>query len=171
MRVVGMMVCTALIAVSIAAASRAPYTPPGADDAVLRLSWRLSVAAREDCRQRTEQELAALPAHMRTPEVCTRDQASYALFTKLNGSAADTVRLRRGGAKGDRPVFVLQERVLPPGRHRVVVELSRTAGDAAPEVLASLDTVLVLERGRVQLVTLAADGRTLMVRSGAAGMR
>jgi coenzyme F420-reducing hydrogenase delta subunit len=93
-------------------------------------------AARENCRQRTQAELEALPVHMRTPEVCSRDAASYR-WSVASGSCRPTrCTLVRGGAKGDRPLFVLEERALPPGLHRVRVDLQRTrrrrgaAGDA-----------------------------------------
>ncbi|CAN5656976.1 hypothetical protein BH23GEM9_BH23GEM9_36210 [soil metagenome] len=158
------VLCTALITVPIAALTRAPYTPPGAEAAILRFSWRMSVVAREDCRPRTTQELDALPVHMRTAELCTRDRARYVLITRVDATAPDTLELLRGGVKGDRPLFVLEERTLAPGRHRVAIDLYRLT-DNAGELLASLDTVLALEPGEVQLVTLDSEGRRLTVRS------
>jgi hypothetical protein len=164
-RIARVVVASALLTLSIAALARAPYTPPGASDAILRFSWRMSASAREHCRPRTQQELDALPVHMRTPDVCTRDTDRYILVTRIDDGVADTLDLVRGGAKGDRPIFVLDERRLSPGTHRVGVELLRLDSAGAATVVASLDSVLVLRRGGVQLVTLQDDGRTLAVRS------
>ena len=174
-RVLPVAVCTTAVVLTFAALSRAPYTPPGADAAVLRFSWRMNVAAREDCRPRTQQELDALPAHMRTPEVCTADRATYSLVIRIDATEQDTIDVVRGGVKGDRPLFVLEERRLRPGRHRVEVGLHRVTDTSdrdgrhvegrsrGDELLASLDTVLDLEAGAVQLVTLGGESRNLTV--------
>jgi hypothetical protein len=158
--------CTAVLTLVIAAFARAPYTPPGSDDARIRFSWRMSIAARESCRPRTPAELDALPVHMRTPEICTRDVARYTLITRVGDVGADTIHLVRGGVKGDRPLFVLEERTLSPGAHRIRVDLERTTD--VTEVLATLDTTLVMESGAVQLITLDdTEGRRLVARSPA----
>lgn len=159
------VVCTAALVIPLAVLSRAPYTPPGAEAALLRFSWRMSVAAGENCRPRSREELAELPVHMRTPEVCTADRAMYFLVTRIDAAAPDSVRLTRGGVKGDRPLFVLEERGLTPGRHRVRVGVHRSGETGADELVASLDTVLTLRPGGVQLITLGAGGRSLTVAS------
>ena len=158
------MLATALLTIPIGALSRAPYTPAGAADSRLRLSWRMNVSGMERCRMRTQAELDALPVHMRSPQVCEQDDASYILVTGIDGSAPDTVHLLRGGVKGDRPLFVLEDRTLPAGTHRVRVALERTGGSVPPAVLASLDAEIELAPGSVVLVTLDPDGRTLVVR-------
>jgi hypothetical protein len=164
MKRVWIALCTAALTLPVAALARAPYSPPGAVDAGLRFSWRMSVSAKENCRPRTPAELAALPIHMRTPEVCTRDVASYALITRIDDITADTIQLVRGGVKGDRPLFVLEERTLSPGRHRVRVHLERMA-TSGTEILAALDTVLSMDAGAVQLITLESEARRLSAKS------
>jgi hypothetical protein len=155
---VRVLLATALFTVPIAALTRLPYTVPGADTAVLRYSWRMSVSATERCRPRTAQELEALPVHMRTPEVCERAEARYVLISQIDDAAPDTLQLLRGGVKGDRPLFVLREQPLPAGRHRVRIALERHDAAGAAATLADLDTTLLLETGRVRLVTLDAQG-------------
>ena len=119
----------------------------------------MSAPSRERCRTRTAEELAALPAHMRVPEVCEDDVARYLLVTRIGTAPADTAELVRGGAKGDRPLFVHVERTPGAGRHHLAVRLLRLESDGAEEVLARLDTTVVLEPGRVRLVTLDESGR------------
>jgi hypothetical protein len=167
MNAVRIVAASVLLALPIVALSRAPYTPAGAGDAVLRLSWRMSMSAREECRPRTQQELDALPVHMRTPEVCTRDRASYVLVTQVGDERPDTTGLLRGGVKGDRPLFVLDERRLAIGQHRIRVELLRGTDTAGSIMLASLDTLLSFQPGTVRLVTMDGDAVRLVIRSSA----
>jgi hypothetical protein len=163
MKHVRMLATTALLMLTVAALSRLPHTPPGADNAVLRLSWRMSVSGAH-CRDRTQQELEALPVHMRAPQVCERDAARYILVTRVGEAAADTVDLARGGVKGDRPLFVLRERVLPPGPQRIQVAVHRLGGLPPSALPTGLDTTLIMVPGRVALITLDADAHRLVVR-------
>jgi hypothetical protein len=163
MRWLGVLLASALLTLPIAALSRAPaYSVPGADDALLRLSWRMSASAREQCRPRTQQELDALPVHMRTPDICTSDRADYLLITRIGSGAPDTLPLLRGGAKGDRPLFVLQEMRMAPGEARVFVEVQRSAPGSDVEVIARLDTTLTFVAGGVRLVTMNGGGRLIV---------
>jgi hypothetical protein len=65
----------AIIAVSSAAmllvglGSRMPYRAAHHEAALLRLSWRIRGEHSEQCRDRTQAELDALPAHMRVARV------------------------------------------------------------------------------------------------------
>jgi len=155
--------CSAALVFTIAALSRAPYTPPGSSDARLRFSWRMNVKGEETCRPRTQTELDRLPVHMRTPEVCTVDHASYSLVLRIDDLAPDTIHLIRGGVKGDRPIFVLEDRNLAPGHHHVHVKLVRSTA-ARETILAYLNTRLELIPGRIQLITLDHDGDRLVSR-------
>jgi hypothetical protein len=161
----GIVLATALIVFPIAALARAPWTPAGADEAILRYSWRLGSADRTECRTRSAEELEALPVHMRAPEVCERDRATYMLVTSLDGAAPDSLVLTRGGMKGDRPLFVLGERRLPPGRHSVDVTLYRIA-DGATTVVSATRADIHFAAGDVHLVT-SGEGHDLVVRSPA----
>jgi hypothetical protein len=165
-RRVAAVLVTAVLAVSLGWLARAPYQPPGAGDAVLRLSWRLRAPAAELCRPRTQAELEALPVHMRAPQVCERRIATYDLILQIDSMAADTARMMQGGAKGDRPLYVLRELALEPGPHRIRVRFTPShdltaASSAAP---LALDTVLHMYSGAVALVTLAPDANTFIVR-------
>jgi hypothetical protein len=155
-----------LMTVSLGWLARAPYQPPGADDAVLRLSWRLRAPATEVCRTRSQAELDALPVHMRAPEVCEHRIAAYDLTVQVDSLPADTTRVVQGGAKGDRPLYVLREIPLEPGRHRVRIRFAAAAGAPVEAHVAplALDTVLHMDAGAVVLVTLGADTRMVIVR-------
>jgi hypothetical protein len=164
---------TAVAVVIIAALARAPYSPPDTGKAVLRLAWRTNTLVREVCRPRTAAELEALPVHMRTPEECSRERSEYRLVVDVEGRRPDTLRVAGGGLRGDRPVFVMQERALSAGAHDVMITFAPWGDDEyAPSTPGAhsvaalrLDTTLTFVRGNVHLVTLDTEGRRLVVRS------
>jgi hypothetical protein len=163
-RAAGVLALTVVAMAGLGWGARAPWTPPGADAGLLRLSWRLRGERIERCRPRTPSELEALPVHMRTPELCEGHLVAYHLSLSVDGSVPDTATVVPGGARGDRPVFVFRERSLEPGEHRVRVELRRA--DGADGVPLTLDTVLTAFAGAVELVTLdPATGRLVHRRS------
>lgn len=158
------LLVTLLATAALGWLSRAPYNPPGGEHAVLRLSWRLRGERIESCRTRTEAELAALPAHMRTPEVCEARLLSYRLVQQVGDAAPDTATVVPGGARGDRPLFVLRETPLAPGPRRVRVTLARE--DGAGESLA-FDQVIDAAPGVVELITLDPEAGRLVHRTTA----
>ena len=160
-RGLGLMVAAVALA-GLGLGSRAAYEPPGGDQALLRLSWRLRGQRVETCRTRTPEELAALPVHMRTPEVCTGYGVGYRLVLRIDEQPPDTLRFLPAGAKGDRPVFVLHDRALEPGPHRVRMEFTATdplaAGADGQRSGVTHDSLLHMRPGRVLLVGLEAGG-------------
>jgi hypothetical protein len=157
------VLAAAMATAAIGYASRAPFTQQGADAARLRMSWRLRGEKIESCRNRTEEELAALPVHMRTPQICTSKLLSYRLIVEVEGLRTDTVRILPAGAKGDRPIFVLHDIMLPPGDYEVEVEFE-------PEDVASkhepmeYEGVVHARPGSIALITIAPNARALVLR-------
>jgi len=164
LRIAAVVITTALMLVVIGWLARAPYTPRGSEDAVLRLSWRFRPVAAETCRPRTQAELDALPVHMRTPEICEGEPVVYSVVRQLDDGAADTIRVVRGGLKQDRPVYVLLDTTLPPATYRVRVSLTREREGATEQVLEPLDTLIRMGAGHVGLVTLESEGSGFIVR-------
>jgi hypothetical protein len=164
MRSIRILMAAALLTLPIAALARAPnYSPPGAAEAAVRFSLRMNVADRENCRLATPEELEALPIHMRSPEVCTRDAATFLLVFTIDGARTDTIPLARGGFKGDRPLVAVEERRLPPGDHFVKVELLRVSRDGTDRV-ADLAAPVQLGAGDVALITFDAGSGQLRLR-------
>ena len=90
---------------------------------------RLSLSARpervERCRELSDDELAKLPAHMRLRTQCEGYSARYLLTISLGEATLTTDTLRGGGLRHDRPLHVFQEYDVTPGRHRVLIEVTR----------------------------------------------
>ena len=106
----------------IGALTRLPWTATPADRALLRLSWRAESETMEECRSLTDEELAEIPVHMRTPEVCERRAVPYLLKVDIDGRTFLDDTLHGSGAREDRPVYVFREFALRPGTHAVEVE-------------------------------------------------
>ena len=152
-----------------AALSRMPVRFAHTETAMLRLSWKINGVTVEACRERTPEELAALPVHMRNPKACIGGIAPYVLEVTLDGAtlAPDTVRAH--GARSDRPLFVLRDLPVRPGVHDVSVRFRAMIPDGV-EVptdgvveLAWSGTLNLAERD-VALVTLDGSARALQVR-------
>jgi hypothetical protein len=164
---------TAVATAGIGWLARAPYTPPGHDTSVLRLSWRLIPDRTEHCRRLSHEELEKLPVHMRNPTVCEREPVDYRLIVQVDDEAPQTTRLLPKGAHGDRPIFVSQERTLKPGAHRVRVWFASESGEREHDREEHeerrrerpglrLDTNVSARTGVVELITLDPVARRLV---------
>lgn len=164
-----------LVTAAIGLGSRAPYGPPGSDTSVLRLSFRLRGDKNEECRPRTAEELAALPAHMRSPEICEGHLVSYRLTLRIDDEPPVTRRFVPAGAKGDRPIFVMHDQPLTPGKHTIGIEFLPIAeGDEddgedeedddehAPPL--GFHSRINVTPGEIVLITMSEDATTLFLK-------
>jgi hypothetical protein len=119
-RLAGAALALALTA-AIVAASRVPYAASDADRAMIRLSWRTPGAQVEECRRVSEEELEALPVHMRREEVCERRALPYRLYVLVNGQTVYDEVVRPAGAREVRPLYVFREIPVAPGSYQVDV--------------------------------------------------
>jgi len=188
------VVVAAVVTLAIVGLSRVPYAAVRSEDGELRLAWRFRSERVSACRKLSDAEQAALPAHMRRKEDCTRGLRPYRLTVQVGAPSAgvtgeaaavalvDTVRAR--GAESDRPLFVFRRIPLAPGRYAVRVEFAavglggpapageagqRSAGSAAAGndsgAVLQLDATLTIGPRRVVLVTYDDDAKRLVVRT------
>lgn len=90
----------------------------------LRLEWRLAGQAIKNCKTLTPEELAARPAHMRTPTECTNHALSYKLKVSIDGKEPLIYEIAPKGMRADRPLIVDREIHLEPKTHSVNVEFT-----------------------------------------------
>lgn len=161
-------VVTVVLAVVLAAFSQWPVheEPEGA---VVRLSWRLEAVRVEECRTLTDEELADVPAHMRRAEKCVGDFVDHELILAIDGQEVLIDTVAPSGLRRDRPVYVLHDRPVEAGRHRVEVTFSALlpadyVSEDGPTTLRWAGD-MALEPGEVGLVTIGPAGRQL-VRAG-----
>lgn len=93
--------------------------PP--DTALLRLSFTQSGA--RTCRDRTAEELAALPRNMRQAQICDRRRAPVYVEMELNGQLVLAEDLPPGGLSGSGPSRIYQRFELPAGTYRIALRL------------------------------------------------
>ena len=154
--------------------SQAPYAHERAAGGELRLAWRARSARIAACRERTAEELARLPEHMRVAQVCERRVAPYRLEVRVNDSTLVGRLIEATGARADHPLYVFEEVALAPGTYALHVAFLRqngTAADSVPDprvapTVLTLDTTVAITPGRAVLVTYDEGVRRLRVRDG-----
>ena len=147
--------------------SAAPLAVREGDTGAVRLSWRFRADAEETgCRPPTSEELAELPPHMRNPDACMGQVLSFALHVSVDGDALLADTLEPAGARGDRPVFVLEDLPLEPGRHRLDVRFEGVGAPGTAEAAApryALDRTVGMGAGEIVLITYEAETDRLVV--------
>ncbi len=170
-RYLGAVAVTLAAMAGLAVLSQAPYAHEGTGVAELRLAWRARSARVDACRQRTPEELARLPVHMRQALVCERRVAPYRLTVSVQDSVIVNRLVTAAGARADRPLYVFEEFALAPGTYHVRLAFTRQH-DAATDSTAArdphaapprltLDTTVTLPAGRAVLVTYDENIRRL----------
>lgn len=124
-RIGAAVVVSALAAGLLASASALMLPWHDSGEATLRLSLRARPERIEHCRAPSEQELAQLPEHMRQRLICEGTTASYLLRVDLDGLPVDSQVVRGGGLRNDRPLQLLREYGVTPGRRRITVTVAR----------------------------------------------
>jgi hypothetical protein len=148
--------------VLLGALSRISFTPQQSGAALLRLSWRTRGEALQQCRNRTTAELEALPVHMRTPQICTGRVANYQLSVRIDDGPPRTRELRAAGARTDRPIYVLWQDTLTPGRHEIDVEFYSVLHPDRRGLRFHDD--IEVERGDIALITHDDEHNRLFLR-------
>ena len=146
----GLVWCTAL-----------PYQHESSEEAVIRLSWRTVGERVEECRTPSEEELAALPPHMRQGEICEGAMLPFRLRVAVDGASLFDGQVRTAGARGDRPAYVFQEFRVAPGAHHLQVrfEVDRGQGQGVsgrPPLILDEDVTL---EARTILLVVENEGR------------
>jgi hypothetical protein len=93
--------------------------------ALIKLSFAHG-AQKEDCRRRTDEELAKLPPNMRRPMVCARERLPITVELLLDGEPLYQAVLPPTGLAGDGPSRAYQRFAVAPGRHELSARLRDT---------------------------------------------
>jgi hypothetical protein len=153
---------------ALAWASHAPMPAHASNDALLRLAWSARPERVEECRQRGEEELAALPPHMRQPLACEGSTAEYRLQVLIDDAIVADRVVHGGGLRRDRRLYVFEELPVAAGETAIEVRFDRIGGtsttrqgDHVPPHLALQRRVRLSSR-QVLLVTYAQDQQALV---------
>jgi hypothetical protein len=170
--ILAVIVACACVAAIVRASSVHVRAHPSSDSQ-LRLAWSARPERVEDCRQRSEEELARLPQHMRQPFACEGTTAAYRLQVSVAGKLTVDRVVRGGGMRHDRRLYVLEEVPISPGDREIQVRFDRL-GAAGPNTLAAphlesvpahldLEQRITFHSREVVLVTYSSDTRDLVL--------
>ena len=118
-------VATALVLGLIVRASAAPLSLRDSATARVRLSWSARPERIEVCRRLSAAELAQVAEHMRQRVECEGRFATYALRVESDGRVLGETTVHGAGLRHDRPLYLLREYDVAPGRHHVRVSFTR----------------------------------------------
>jgi len=111
------------------------------DHALLRLSFTVSGA--RNCRDRTAEELAALPRNMRQPQICERRRAPVHVELDLDGTTILEEDLPPGGLSGSGPSRIYRRFELPAGSYDIALRLRTDPAEASYSATAARRVTLV----------------------------
>lgn len=181
-RIAGAILAVGLIG-GIIYGSSVPMPSHPTPDALLRLAWSARPERVEDCRQRSDAELAQLPQHMRQAVVCDGTTAEYRLQVRVGGTLAVDRVVHGGGLRRDRRLYVLDELPVPPGDTVVEVHFDRLGSGGSSPVSGkaarvesvpphlSFDRHVVFTPRQVVLITYSDETRSLASLSSASPTR
>jgi len=134
--------------------SAAPkFSPIGASEALLRLSFIHAAQRKQPCRERSAEELAKLAPNMRAALDCPRERAPLLVELELDGKLVLRRVVPPVGLRGDGNATVYHRLPVPAGRHRIAVRLRDRPGEGFD--YAREETV-ELGPGRVLLIDFVA---------------
>ena len=99
---------------------------------------RTAIARLEICRDRTSEELAALPAHLRALRICSETAIDYRLVVLVDGETRLDRTVRHRGVRHTRPLAVDLAIAVDPGRRLVDVRFEPDDAMAAAKAATGL---------------------------------
>jgi hypothetical protein len=126
------------------------YNQLDADQALLRLSVLHPGAFLHDCRVRSAEELAKLPAHMRVAQDCPRERSPVHVRVTLDDKRLIDESFAPSGLSRDGAAAAYRRVAIPAGAHHLSVALNDDARHA--DVFHTAEQTLQLAPGQVVLI-------------------
>jgi len=163
LRYAGQTALYALFAAAVGYFSTSPrYRHLQPDQALLRLSFSHSAKLKADCRRRTPEELAKLPANMRAPLDCPRERSPVIVRVELDGAELYHETFAPSGLSRDGASTGYRRLPIAAGRHRVRAQFNDDA--RASGFTFEGDRVVDAAAGQVLLIDLAPERGGVMIR-------
>jgi hypothetical protein len=121
--------------------SQPRFAALGEGEALVRLSFIHAAQRKEQCRERSAEELAKLAPNMRAALDCPRERANVLVELEIDGRLALRREVAPAGLRKDGAAAVYHRLPVPAGRHRIVARLRDRPGagfDYASEVTLEL---------------------------------
>jgi len=134
--------------------SSAPkFSPVGAQEALLRLSFIHAAQRKQPCRERSAEELAKLAPNMRAALDCPRERTPLLVELELDGKLVLRRVVPPLGFRGDGNATLYHRLPVPAGKHRIAVRLRERPGEGFDYVR---EETVELAPGRVLLIDFVA---------------
>ncbi len=151
MRWIAQAILYALFAVAVGVFSAwPPFRQLDPDQALLRLSLLHPGAILADCRTRTAEELAKLPAHMRAAQDCPRERSPVRVRVLLDDTRLVDESFAPGGLSRDGAAAAYRRIAIPAGSHKLSVAVNDDARHA--DVFQTAERTLQVVPGQVVLI-------------------
>lgn len=128
LRWLGQAVLYGLFAVFVGYFATQPrYRQLGADQALLRLSFSHPGRIIADCRERSAEELAKMPASMRQSQDCPRERSPVHVRVELDGAPLYDEVFAPAGLRRDGAAAGYRRLAIAAGEHRLKVQFNDDA--------------------------------------------
>lgn len=131
-----------------------PYRITEPDEALVRVSFSHAAQRLQECRQRTDEELAKLPPNMRLREDCPRERAPTHFQLEIDGELRVDRVIAPSGLNRDGPATLYARLTVPAGRHSFVARLNDSP---APGFNHSAEATVDLEPGDAVVIDFQAS--------------
>ena len=121
-----------------------------AQQAVLRVSLLHPGVPLHDCRQRSAEELAKLPAHMRVAQDCPRERSPVYVHVTLDDRTVIDETFAPSGLARDGAAAGYRRLLIPAGAHRIGVGVNDDARHA--DVFKTAEQSMQVVPGQVVLI-------------------
>lgn len=149
-------------AVLIYFASDAPYAASSPGESLIKLTFKHPGKIQEGCRERTPEELARMPAHMRKAKDCERTRPPVHVEFSLDDRSLMARTFAATGIMKDGPSYAYETFPVSPGRHRIVVNMRDSLRKEGFDYLFERD--ISLDPGAVAVVDFDNARQSFVVR-------
>lgn len=162
-QIAGQIVATGALLATVAYFASAPgYRYFGPQESLVKVSIIHASQRREACRQRTKEELEALPPNMRAARQCSRERVPLLVEVDVDGKRALTTVAKPAGLASDLSATVYQLFRVPAGGHRIAVRMRDSARTEGYDYAA--EQALDLKPHQVLIVDFDADAQAFRFR-------
>jgi hypothetical protein len=130
-----------------------PYQHLAPGRALVKLSFSHAGERKEECHERSPEELAKLAPNMRAKLDCPRERADVKVEVEMDGEVIFRTAGRASGLRHDLPTSVYRRLEVPAGRH---VFRARLADTASGEYRHQGETSIDLAPGRILVIDFVA---------------
>ena len=104
-------------------ASSPTYTFMQPEEALVKLTFSHAGKRKQPCRERSAEELAAMPSHLRKKKDCPRERSPLDVVLELDNQLVYQATISPGGMSSDLASPIYERIRLPIGEHRLQLHM------------------------------------------------